>query len=203
MFGSLSAESTLLLNRQLDIGVPEFPASQEWLDESASIREEMNIIVTTWQGATPTPEFTGHYELVSSRFAMMDLTFFLWNQLAFLRLGDPRRTEILNQSIANLEQSSIVGESIQAVWETTLSSILEIPDRVIADGVYAVGSEIRLGTYRAPGSDSCYWARLSNFTGTSNILANHFGPGQVIVTIERTDVGFETSNCGTWTRIGN
>ena len=71
------------------------------------------------------------------------------------------------------------------------------------NGVFQIGTDIAPGTYRAPGSDRCYWARLSNFTGTSNILANHFGPGQVIVTIERTDVGFESSNCGRWTRIGN
>lgn len=69
------------------------------------------------------------------------------------------------------------------------------------DGTYIVGSDIAPGTYRAPGGDSCYWARLSGFDGTiDDILANNDGQTRPTVTISASDAGFETSGCGTWTQ---
>ena len=68
-----------------------------------------------------------------------------------------------------------------------------------SDGTYIVGSDIQAGTYRAPGGDSCYWARLSGFDGTTaEILANNEGQTSPIVTIRPSDAGFQTSGCGSW-----
>jgi hypothetical protein len=71
-------------------------------------------------------------------------------------------------------------------------------------GVWLVGSQVEPGRWQAPGGDSCYWARLSGFTGDlGSIIANDFmlDDGPVIVDILPTDVGFESSlDCGTWTR---
>lgn len=69
------------------------------------------------------------------------------------------------------------------------------------DGTHRVGRDIPARTYRAPrANDGCYWARLRNFSGGLNgILANDNPSGPAVVTLKRTDRGFETARCGTWT----
>jgi Bacterial Ig-like domain (group 2) len=71
-------------------------------------------------------------------------------------------------------------------------------------GAFIVGTDIAPGTWRSDGTGtSCYWARLSGFGGTiSEIIANNFGAAPAIVTIQPSDVGFTSSRCGTWSRIG-
>lgn len=68
------------------------------------------------------------------------------------------------------------------------------------DGTHVVGGTgIAPGTYQTAGGPACYWARLSGFGGTlQEIIANGFGPGQQLVTIAATDVGFISTTCGTW-----
>jgi hypothetical protein len=69
------------------------------------------------------------------------------------------------------------------------------------DGTYRVGKDIRPGTYRTKGGDGCYWARLKSFNGSlDSILANDNASGPTLVTIKRTDRGFETRRCGNWSR---
>lgn len=68
-------------------------------------------------------------------------------------------------------------------------------------GTFRVGTDIQPGTYTAAGSDLCYWARLSSLSGDfSAIITNHVGSGPQVVTIRDSDAGFETKDCGTWTR---
>lgn len=76
------------------------------------------------------------------------------------------------------------------------------PKVAFSDGTYRVGPDILAGTYREiTASSSCYWARLSGFGGTfSEIIANGFGVS--IVTIAPADAGFQSSDCGAWTKIG-
>lgn len=70
-------------------------------------------------------------------------------------------------------------------------------------GVHLVGTDIQPGQYRNGGSSRCYWARLSSTSGDIDaILANDNVDGQAIVSIAPTDVAFESSRCGTWTKIG-
>lgn len=70
------------------------------------------------------------------------------------------------------------------------------------DGVWRVGEEIQPGTYRAPGGGSCYWERLSGFSGSfGDIITNDFGTSNTTVTISSTDAGFSTDDCGTWEKI--
>lgn len=70
------------------------------------------------------------------------------------------------------------------------------------DGTYLVGTDIKAGTYRGSGSGQCYWARLSGLSGGFNdIIANGNSAGQVVVTISRSDKGFTTQACGSWSRV--
>ena len=71
------------------------------------------------------------------------------------------------------------------------------------DGTWVVGNEFAPGTYAAPGSDFCSWKRLSGFSGDfDDIIAIDVGSGRQVVTIEETDVGFTSSGCGQWEKIG-
>ena len=68
------------------------------------------------------------------------------------------------------------------------------------DGSYRVGTDIAPGTYRTRQPvHGCYWARLSGFSGKfSDVKANDFASGFVVVTIRPRDRGFESSGCGRW-----
>ncbi len=70
------------------------------------------------------------------------------------------------------------------------------------DGTFVVGKDIQPGTYRTrTGSPGCYFARLSGFGGTvDEIIANANTNTAAIVTISASDKGFQSTNCGTWTR---
>ena len=81
------------------------------------------------------------------------------------------------------------------------------PNAISGDGTFAVGSQVKPGSYRtAVPSDSvnCYYARLKDASGSlESIIANNNGsPGsQQIVEIQQTDKYFKTQGCGTWTKV--
>jgi zinc ribbon protein len=81
--------------------------------------------------------------------------------------------------------------------------VTEDPNPHFSDGTHRVGEDIQPGTYRTrEGSSGCYYARLSGFQGgMEEILSNEVTDAPSIVTIEPTDVGFQSRRCGTWTRI--
>lgn len=78
---------------------------------------------------------------------------------------------------------------------------------ISGDGTFAVGSQVKPGTYRAvvpADSFGCYWERLKGASGQlDDVIANGLGdPGaQQLVTIKATDKYFSTQYCGTWTRV--
>ena len=83
-----------------------------------------------------------------------------------------------------------------------LVSEVAAPVGAITDGIWLVGDELPPGTYTSAGSDSCYWARLNGFGGTSDdIITNYLGSAKPIVTIAASDRGFETGGCGVWTHF--
>jgi hypothetical protein len=58
------------------------------------------------------------------------------------------------------------------------------------------------GTFRSSGGSECYYERLRDFTGGLNsILANANTNEPAIVAIKPTDAGFQSSDCGTWTKL--
>jgi hypothetical protein len=76
----------------------------------------------------------------------------------------------------------------------------------IRDGTHVVGRDIQPGEYRTAGpvgERPCYWARLSDTTGSSeSIVANDNIRGATTVTILPTDGAFETSRCQAWVKVG-
>lgn len=73
--------------------------------------------------------------------------------------------------------------------------------RTFEDGTHIVGEDIRPGTYRTrEGASGCYYARLRDFDGDlESIIANENTDDPAVVTILKTDRGFESNDCGTWT----
>lgn len=85
-------------------------------------------------------------------------------------------------------------------WSSNLSRVTSSLTS-FGQGTFIVGVDMKPGTYRSSRGGSCYWARLSAFTGTLGaIIANHYG-SRGLVTIRSTDRGFNSQRCGTWTRI--
>jgi hypothetical protein len=88
-----------------------------------------------------------------------------------------------------------------ANWTRGLRRITKSKTR-FGEGTYVVKTDILPGTYRTRGGDGCYWARLSDFEGDLNsIVANDNVSGPAIVAISRTDRGFTSNDCGTWSRL--
>jgi len=86
-------------------------------------------------------------------------------------------------------------------WSSDLSRITASKTS-FGGGDFIVGTDLLPGTYRNIASAGCYWARLSGFGHTlSNIRANDDTDARAIVTIAASDKGFESSSCGTWTKI--
>jgi hypothetical protein len=73
------------------------------------------------------------------------------------------------------------------------------------DGTWRVGADVKPGTYRANAKTGCYWERQRGFGGDplKDIISNGVSgsDGPVTVTIKKTDVGFRSQLCGTWTKI--
>jgi hypothetical protein len=69
------------------------------------------------------------------------------------------------------------------------------------DGIWRVRKDIRPGTYRTAGGRGCYWAILADFRG--GIVENNvtLRKAPQVVSILRSDVGFESDDCGTWRRV--
>lgn len=86
-------------------------------------------------------------------------------------------------------------------WTSDLSAITTSKSS-FGDGDFIVGTDMQPGTYRNTASTGCYWGRLRGFGHTiDDIIANDNTDAQAVVTIAASDAGFESSHCGTWTKI--
>jgi len=78
----------------------------------------------------------------------------------------------------------------------------------IAPGSWLVGSQVTPGTYMSIQLESgCYWERVSKFTGEwfdgSTIENDYVGDDELgikTITILESDVGFQSNDCGSWTK---
>ena len=76
------------------------------------------------------------------------------------------------------------------------------PMTSFGNGLFTVGTrhdEIPPGTYRTNGGHKCYWARVKRGTGpVTGLVVSNFAVGPAIVTIQPTDVAFQSQQCGSW-----
>lgn len=87
------------------------------------------------------------------------------------------------------------------VWTQDLSKITRNINS-FSDGTFIIGTDISSWTYQSSGGNGCYYVRMKNFLGNINsIISNEFTNEPSIVTIDVTDAGFKSNNCGTWKKI--
>jgi len=87
-------------------------------------------------------------------------------------------------------------------WTSDLSALTSSPTAPFADGTWIVNTDVGPGTWTAAGGQSCYWARVSAFTGrVEDVVANDLGTTNPTATIAPTDVGFISHSCGSWTKV--
>lgn len=76
-----------------------------------------------------------------------------------------------------------------------------VAEAIAGDGTYLVGRHIKAGTYRSPGGQDCYWARLRDTSGlASSIIASNRRRGPQIVTIRKGEA-FASEGCNGWVMI--
>jgi hypothetical protein len=76
-----------------------------------------------------------------------------------------------------------------------------LPTPPFTDGTYRVNVQIPPGLYYTPGNGGCYWARLSDLSGSlESIITNNFFLGSGQVQVSPTDVGFEVTGGCIWRR---
>jgi hypothetical protein len=86
-----------------------------------------------------------------------------------------------------------------------LPSFNATPNSAIPDGMHRVGVDVMPGTWRTngPAGGSCYWSRVKDWQGgLDSMITNDIGPAPRTVTILPTDVGFTSSRCTGWTKVG-
>jgi len=69
----------------------------------------------------------------------------------------------------------------------------------VGDGTFIVGRDIQPGRYLAVNLSLCYWARLTDASGSlESIIANDNATGQALVDIAPTDGLFQSNRCQRW-----
>ncbi|WP_439690667.1 hypothetical protein ACRQ4C_07345 [Curtobacterium sp. SP.BCp] len=72
------------------------------------------------------------------------------------------------------------------------------------NGVFAVGSKIKPGTYFSSNTRGCYWERLSGASGDfEDVIENDFGSGQRMIRVGNDDRYVSFSDCGSWYPIAS
>lgn len=91
------------------------------------------------------------------------------------------------------------------IWKPYVpASMTQITE--FSDGQFAVGPEIKPGTYQTTSLlGKCYWQTNSGFDGSFEdfIADGHPTAAPVTVVLDSSVVGFESRDCGTWTRISD
>jgi hypothetical protein len=87
-------------------------------------------------------------------------------------------------------------------WTLDLSPVTASPTAPFRDGTYFVHKDVAPGTWQSSSRGSCYWERLSGFSGEfRDIMANDYVSGPTLVGISPGDTGFHSRGCGTWTKL--
>jgi len=119
--------------------------------------------------------------------------------------GDPIATlvQVTTQFVdSNGQTSSVVSNGTVTLANGATPATPAVPATSFDTGRYRIGIDAAPGRYFAAPPVGCYFERESGLDGTSGeVLGNDFltfTSPQWIVDIAPTDIGFETSGCGTW-----
>lgn len=101
---------------------------------------------------------------------------------------------------ATADPTTVTAAPVSVTATATATDAASGPAATIKNGINLVGVDVQPGTYRSE-KDDCYWARLSGTGGDfGDTITNSIGA--TVVTIEQSDVAFESRSCAPWTQVG-
>ncbi len=111
----------------------------------------------------------------------------------------------VGRNIAEITENDAIFKSYGCgTWEPLGVQIFPDPLTDFVRGTWAVNTEIKPGTYTAvpPEGSTCFWSRLSAFTGQpEDFEATVNSVGHAVTTVQSFDTGFYSDGCGTWTPV--
>lgn len=117
----------------------------------------------------------------------------------------PVTGEFVRVRVSDIDRGQIIGGAVAVStvvdWQLRANLAGQVtPTAGFPTGTWRVNGDIAPGTYRnTDSSESCYWKRLSGFSGSfEEIKANGISDYRMIVTIAPSDAGFESTRCGAW-----
>lgn len=101
-----------------------------------------------------------------------------------------------------IRQIADLSSRVSAEQAKLATAKAEVARSSFGDGTWQANVDFIPGTYQAPGGESCYWAKLSGPSGggIDNIIDNGGFNNRPVVSVDSPY--FETSDCGTWRRVG-
>jgi hypothetical protein len=121
--------------------------------------------------------------------------------------GGNEEPQVRTVTVTSIVTSLVTPATTVGATPTTRAPTTRAPTTTAAprewtEGIYEVGSEIPVGTYKTPGGggDNCYYARLSS-DNTGDIIANNNSSGPMTVRVRRTDKFVEFSGGCTWRKV--
>ena len=113
----------------------------------------------------------------------------------------------IGRNIAQIESHDAVFSSFGCGYWELFNSVNEgILLETFGHGTWAVESEIASGTYAAdvPDGSTCFWSRLSAFTGEpTDFVTTEIAVGRSVTTLRHFDAGFYSDGCGVWNLVPN
>jgi hypothetical protein len=123
-------------------------------------------------------------------------------QAADILNGAKRESKEAAESLGSLKAEVASAEGDLADVEESLSGA-EHTQALSHFGEGIVKAEVDFvpGTYESPGGEGCYWALL-NSANTNDMAGNEFTSSAAQQIVSITTPYFQSSDCGTWERIG-
>ncbi len=108
----------------------------------------------------------------------------------------------VGRNIAEITDEDTIFESFGCgKWEIFKLDKEHQPYETFDEGTWAVNAEIEPGTYVAdiPDGSTCFWSRLTAFTGEPNdFVATDVAVEHSVTTVRSYDAGFYSDGCGRW-----
>jgi hypothetical protein len=123
-------------------------------------------------------------------------------QAATILNGAKRESKEAAESLGSLKSEIASAESELSDVEESLSGAEQTQALShFGEGIVKAEVDFVPGTYEASGGEGCYWALL-NSANTNDMAGNEFTTSAAQQIVSITTPYFQSSDCGTWERIG-
>ena len=133
-------------------------------------------------------------------------TFFLGAIIGTAGANDQPQVQVRTVTVTSIVTSLVTPATTVGVTTTapatTRAPVTTAAPREWTEGIYEVGREIPVGTYKTSGGggDNCYYARLRS-DATTDIIANNNSTGPMTMRVRPTDKFVEFAGGCTWRKV--